>query len=68
MVSINWANILIVAMAGATATTGLRTGNLRPLSRTITREDTPARYWLLIGACALVVLLSMASTIFQEAS
>ena len=65
MQPVNFANILIVAIAGATATVGLKTGTLQPLSRTITRRDTPQKYWLGISACVVVVLLSIASTIVQ---
>jgi hypothetical protein len=65
MQPVNFANILIVAMAGATATVGLRSGDLRPFSRTITRDATPRKYWIGIGVCALIVLLSIASTIVQ---
>ncbi len=64
MPPINWVNILFVATTGATGTMGLRTG-IFPLSKTITRRDTPRKYWLAIGGCFLIVLLSLASTIFQ---
>jgi hypothetical protein len=64
MPPINWINILFVATMGGTGTIGLRNG-IFPLSKTITRRETPTKYWLAIGGCFLIVFLSVASTIFQ---
>jgi hypothetical protein len=64
MPPVNWINILFVATMGATGTIGLRSG-IFPLAKTITRWDAPTRYWLAIGGCFMIVLLSIAGTIAQ---
>jgi hypothetical protein len=65
VLDIDWMHLLIVAAIGATATVGLKTGNLWPFSRTINRKDAPRKYWAGIGLCFLIVAMSVATTVWQ---
>jgi len=56
---INWLNVLVLAVLGATATVGLKTGALGPLFPTVTRIATPKRYWLGIAVCASLVVFNI---------
>ena len=56
---INWVNLFMLAILGATATMGLKTGTLGPLFPTVTRVETPKRFWLGIAICAGLVTLNI---------
>jgi hypothetical protein len=56
MVLAGIAGIFFVAILGATATVGLRTGSLAPLFPEISRAETPVKFWFGIGSCAAIIL------------
>jgi hypothetical protein len=51
--------ILGLALVGATATMGLKTGSLSPWFPAVTRTDKPRQFWLGIGICVALVALSV---------
>jgi hypothetical protein len=50
--------ILGLALVGATATMGLKTGSLSPWFPAVTRADKPRKFWLGIGICVALVAAS----------
>jgi hypothetical protein len=59
MLKIDWFNLFVLASMAATATIGLRSGNLAPVFPRVTRLETPKRYWLGIAACTGLVALNI---------
>ena len=57
--------IFFLAVLGATATVGLRTGSLAPLFPALTRSETPGKYWFGIGACAAIILANVANLLLR---
>ena len=54
-----WAGIFIVAFIGTALTVGLRTGSLAPYYPTVSRTNAPVKFWLIMGACAAVVVANV---------
>jgi len=59
MLRIDWFNLFVLAIMAATATVGLRSGNLAPVFPRVTRAETPRRYWLGITICVGLVTLNI---------
>jgi hypothetical protein len=51
--------IFFVAALAAAATVGLRTGSLAPYWPSVSRAETPRKFWTVIGLCIAVVALNI---------
>ncbi len=51
--------IFVLAFLAVTITEGLRRGALVPLSLGISRSQTPVKFWLILGACAAIILVNI---------
>jgi hypothetical protein len=56
---IDWLNLFVLAIMAATATVGLKSGNLAPVFPRVTRVETPKRYWFGIAICVGLVALNI---------
>jgi hypothetical protein len=64
MFPVDWMQFFFVAVMGASATMSLRTGTLYPFFREVTRKSAPWKFCGWLGFCALVVVGSIAHTIW----
>ena len=59
--------ILCIALLATALTVGLTTGSLAPYYPAVTRAQAPQRFWLIMVACALVVVGNIVSLLlFRE--
>ena len=56
--------IFFVAILGATLTVGLRTGSLAPFYPAVSRADAPRKFWVVMVACAAIVVLNIVNLIW----
>jgi hypothetical protein len=59
MIAAGITGIVLLALIATTLTVGLRTGSLAPYYPAISRTDTPAKFWLVMAACFVVVLVNI---------
>ena len=57
--------IFFLAVLGATITEGLRRGSL-PLAPAISRSETPVKFWLILAACAAMILVNIANLLLRR--
>jgi mannitol-specific phosphotransferase system IIBC component len=50
--------IFLLALFGAALTVGLRTGSLAPYYPTVSRDEAPAKFWIVMAACAAILLIN----------
>jgi hypothetical protein len=53
-------DIMFVAVIGALFTMGATTGSFAPLLPTVTRSETPKKFWFGMMVCALIVISNLA--------
>ena len=51
--------IFIIAMVATLDTVGLLTGSLAPYWPSVSRTAAPAKFWTIIGLCAVVVVANI---------
>ena len=58
--------IFIVALLGTALTVGLRTGSLAPYFPAISRSETPSKFWLVMGGCAVVIVWNVLNLLLEN--
>ncbi len=57
--------IVVVALFATALTVGLRTGSLAPYYPTISRAETPAKFWLIMAACGTILVLNVVNLLVR---
>ena len=55
----------VVALMATAVTVGLRTGSLAPYYPTVSRAEAPRKFWLVMAACAAIVLLNIVNLLVR---
>ena len=58
--------IFFVALLGTALTVGLWTGSLAPYYPAVSRADAPAKFWVVMLACASIVLLNIVNLLWPR--
>ena len=58
--------IFVLAGLGVTITEGLRRGSLVPLSLGISRSETPVKFWLILSACAAIIVVNILDLLLRR--
>ena len=51
--------VFILAAVAAAATVGLRTGSLAPYWPSVSRAETPGKFWMIVGICIALVAINV---------
>jgi hypothetical protein len=51
--------LVFIVLLAAAATVGLRTGSLAPYWPSVSRTESPKKFWTVIGLCAAVVIVNI---------
>ena len=55
----------VIALMAAAVTVGLKTGSLAPYYPMVSRAEAPRKFWLVMGACAALVLLNIINLVVR---
>ena len=58
--------VFFLALLGTALTVGLTTGSLAPYYPTVSRAEAPAKFWIVMAACAAILLINVLNLVWPR--
>jgi len=58
--------IFLLALFGAALTVGLKTGSLAPYYPTVSRDEAPVKFWIVMVACVAIPLINVLNLLWPR--